>query len=63
MGRLTGIETINQYGAAFGIGQSTGIELPEYTGILDGPEYRESSGQLYVGGDLLQISIGQGRRW
>ena len=60
VGRLTGIETINQYGAAFGIGQSTGIELPEYTGILDGPEYRESSGQLYVGGDLLQISIGQG---
>ncbi len=60
VGRLTGIEAINDYGAAFGIGQSTGIELPERTGILDGPEYRDSVGQLYVGGDLLQISIGQG---
>lgn len=60
VGRLTGIEAINEYGAAFGIGQSTGIELPERTGILDGPEYRDSVGQLYVGGDLLQISIGQG---
>ena len=60
VGRLTGIETLNEYGKAFGVGQSTGVELPEKTGIMDGPEYRESVGQLYVGGDLLQISIGQG---
>ena len=60
VGRLTGIETLNEYGKAFGVGQSTGVELAESTGIMDGPDYRESVGQLYVGGDLLQISIGQG---
>ena len=60
VGRLTGIDTLNEYGKAFGLGQATGIELPERTGILDGREYRAEAGKAYYGGDLLQIAIGQG---
>ena len=59
-GRLTGIEAIDKYGEAFGLGQPTGIEIAEKTGSLDGPEHREEVGHEYYGGDLLQISIGQG---
>ena len=59
-GRLTGIDAIDHYGEAFGLGQPTGIEISERTGSLDGPEHREEVGHEYYGGDLLQISIGQG---
>jgi len=60
VGRLMGIETLNQYATAFGLGQPTGIELGERTGILDGPEYRQEAGSLWVGGTVLGCSIGQG---
>ena len=60
VGRLTGIDALNEYGTALGLGQPTGIELPEFTGILDGEAYRESVGQVYNPGDTLQIAIGQG---
>ena len=59
-GRLTGIDAIDHYGEAFGLGQPTGIEIAEKTGSLDGPEHRAEVGHEYYGGDLLQISIGQG---
>ncbi len=60
VGRLMGIETLNKYATAFGLGQSTGIELGERTGILDGPEYRAQAESLWVGGTVLQCAIGQG---
>ena len=58
VGRLMGIDTLNAY--AFGLGQPTGIELSEKTGILDGPEYRAQTEDLWVGGTVLQCAIGQG---
>ena len=60
VGRLMGIETLNRYAAGFGLGQSTGIELGERTGILDGPQYRQEAGSLWVGGTVLACAIGQG---
>ena len=60
VGRQMGIDTLNKYATAFGLGQSTGIELGERTGILDGPEYRSEAGSLWVGGTVLQCAIGQG---
>ena len=60
VGRLMGIDTLNEYATAFGLGQSTGVELGERTGILDGPEYRAQTSSLWVGGTVLQCAIGQG---
>ena len=59
VGRLVGIETLDQYAAAFGLGQSTGIELGERTGVLAGPEYSASQGQVWYDGNTLQAAIGQ----
>lgn len=60
VGRLMGIETLNEYAKAFGLGQPTGIELNERTGILDGPEYRAQIESIWEGGTVLQCAIGQG---
>ena len=58
-GRLTGIERMNYYGRLLGLGQSTGVELPEYTGILAGPEEREEAGGVWNPGDTIAAAIGQ----
>ena len=58
-GRLTGIENMNRFGRALGLGQPTGVELPEYTGVLAGPEEREAAGGTWYGGDTIQAAIGQ----
>ena len=60
VGRQMGIETLNEYATAFGLGQPTGVELYERTGILDGPEYRAQIESIWEGGTILQCSIGQG---
>ena len=45
---------------AFGLGESTGIELPEKTGILAGPQYREDNGLLgWTEGNTIAAAIGQ----
>ncbi len=59
VGRQTGIEKIDEYASAFGLGEKTGIELPESTGILASPEHRESAGGIWYPGDVLQAAIGQ----
>lgn len=55
-----GIEIINKYAAMFGLGQPTGIELPEKTGYVASPETSEALGQEWYGGLLLSAAIGQG---
>lgn len=60
VGRLMGIKTLESYAAAFGLGQPTGIEISETTGILDGPDHRAESGAFWMDGDTLQCAIGQG---
>ena len=59
-GRRLGISLLEQYAAAFGLGESTGIELSEETGWMDGPEYTESHGQTWYEGNTLPAAIGQG---
>ena len=58
-GRLTGIDTLNKYCKQLGLGDYTGIELPEAKGILAGPEYKESVGKRWYSGDTLAAAIGQ----
>lgn len=60
VGRQLTISTMNKYSRLFGLGESTGIELSEYTGILAGPDYRKEAGLgEWYPGDTLQAAIGQ----
>ncbi len=59
-GRRVGIEKLNEYGRAFGLGQKTGIEIAgEEEGILAGPQYREKTGGIWYPGDTIAAAIGQ----
>ena len=42
VGRLTGIQTIDDYATQFGLGRSTGIEIGDSKGALASPEYAEA---------------------
>lgn len=54
-----GIEKMNMYASMFGLGQKTGVEIPESSGILAGPEYRKKFDMLWTPGDTVQAGIGQ----
>lgn len=57
--QLLGIEKMNLYGSMFGLGQKTGVEIPESKGILAGKEYREARNMVWNPGDTIQAGIGQ----
>lgn len=60
LGRLMGIEAMNSYCRSYGLGEYTGIELPEKKGILAGPEYREQNGlEMWTPGNTISAAIGQ----
>ena len=59
IGHRLGIEKIDQYAAAFGLGRTTGLELPEEEGRVAGPETSETLGMEWYGGNLLNAAIGQ----
>ncbi len=54
-----GIDALKKHASLLGLGQKTGIELPELDGVLASPEYRDSKGLLWNPGDTLQAAIGQ----
>ena len=54
-----GIDTLTEYARAFGLGVPTGIELAEAVGVNAGPEYSESVGATWYGGNTLSAAIGQ----
>lgn len=61
-GQYLGIDHISQFSQIFGLGSRTGIDLPgEVSGLVPSPEWKK---QVYnspwVGGDTLNVSIGQG---
>jgi len=59
VGRRLTIDKIAHYAKAFGLGQTTGIELAESEGIVASREFRESRGMEWYPGDTLQAAIGQ----
>lgn len=59
VGRQLTISKMNKYCSAYGLGEATGIELSEKTGILAGPTEREESGGTWYDGDTLAAAIGQ----
>ena len=59
VGRLTGIQTINDYALQFGLGRSTGIEIGDSKGALASPEYAEAHDLEWTDGQTLTAAIGQ----
>ncbi|MBP3442687.1 MAG: penicillin-binding protein [Clostridia bacterium] len=58
-GEELGIDKMNMYREMLGLGQPTGIEISENTGVLDSPSYRTSINQTWMPGFSLQSAIGQ----
>ena len=59
VGRLLGIDTLVDYATRFGLGQKTGLELYEESGVMASPEYTESLGGTWYEGSVLSVAIGQ----
>ena len=60
MGYRMGIDTLAQYATYLGLGQKTGIELPnESVGELASKETAEKHGVQWYAGDVLSAAIGQ----
>jgi len=59
-GKRLGYQKINEYRTLLGLGQKTGVELSEATGVMDSPEYRASIGGTWYPGYNIQTAIGQG---
>ncbi len=59
VGRRLTIDNLEKYAHLFGLGEKTGIELYEETGIVAGPDYRETRNMEWYPGDTLQAAIGQ----
>lgn len=59
LGRRVGINKLVEYATAFGLGDYTGIELPESKGTVAGPETTEKLGGTWYAGQTLSAAIGQ----
>ena len=59
MGYRLGIDALDQYAKAFGLGESTGIEIGDNPGVLAGREEREAAGGVWYGGETTKAAIGQ----
>ena len=59
MGKEMGIDKLNKYSNLLGLGQKTGIELPEAEGMLASIANKEAAGQVWNPGDTVQAAIGQ----
>ncbi len=59
VGRRVGIDKIDEFAAAYGLGQPTGIEIPEYVGNVAGPATAEKYGQTWYPGLTMFAAIGQ----
>lgn len=54
-----GITKINEYGKMFGLGEKTGVEIPEAAGTFASPAIAEQYGVAWQMGDTIQAGIGQ----
>ena len=54
-----GITKINEYGKMFGLGEKTGVEIPEAAGTFASPAVAEQLGRAWQMGDTIQAGIGQ----
>ena len=59
VGRLTGIARLDDYATQFGLGQSTGIEIGDVSGVLASPEWAEAHDREWTDGQTITAAIGQ----
>ena len=59
VGRLTGIQRLDDYAMQFGLGKHTGIEIGDSAGVLASPEYAEEIGETWTDGQTITAAIGQ----
>ena len=59
VGRLTGIKKLDEYATAFGLGQSTGIEIGDVSGVLASPEWAEAHDREWTDGQTITAALGQ----
>ncbi len=60
VGRRLGITKMADYMKSLGLGEKTGVELPETEGILSSPAYTTEQNLKWTGAATLQTAIGQG---
>lgn len=54
-----GITKMNEYASMFGLGEQTGVEINEASGVLAGPASAERYNRVWQMGDTIQSGIGQ----
>ena len=59
VGRLTGIKKLDEYATAFGLGQSTGIEIGDVSGVLASRGGAEPHDREWTDGQTITAAIGQ----
>jgi penicillin-binding protein 2 len=62
VGNMTGIDKIHKWATLLGLGEKTGIDLPnEIQGLVPSPEWkRERFHEKWYAGETISVSIGQG---
>lgn len=56
-----GSSLLGEYARKFGFGARTGVELPEAAGVVPDPDWkRQALGEIWTGGDTVNLSVGQG---
>ena len=62
IGNMTGIDKIHKWATLLGLGEKTGIDLPnEVQGLVPSPEWkREKLHEKWYAGETISVSIGQG---
>src|SRR6185369_7123215 len=62
IGNMTGIDKIHKWATLLGLGEKTGIDLPnEMQGLVPSPEWkREKLHEKWYAGETISVSIGQG---
>ena len=62
VGNMVGIDKINKWATLLGLGEKSGIDLPnEVQGLVPSPEWkREKMHEKWYAGETISVSIGQG---
>jgi penicillin-binding protein 2 len=63
VGNMVGIDKIHKWATLLGLGEKTGIDLPnEVQGLVPSPEWKKAkTGEKWYAGETISVSIGQGQ--
>src|SRR3954471_12362574 len=63
VGNMVGIDKIHKWATALGLGEKSGIDLPnEAQGLVPSPEWKKArTGEKWYAGETISVSIGQGQ--